>query len=162
MRIQLHRVVATSVPMLWSVLLRPIDEFSSSAAENGALELIRRVLTLKPQIASEPLEAERFELRHRFNRAYVYPLTVTRGGAATRENPPRAQFQDPSYMASLKNRKEQFEFGAMLPGSLPGLATEQVRDGGGLATYGTVRWDQISTFSRDLRLAARLASDTRF
>ena len=153
--------LATSVPLLWSVLLRPIDEFSSSAAENGALELIRSGAYVEAADSFRTLsEAERFELRHRFNRAYCLSLTgdIEEALATTRESL-RAQFQDPSYMASLKNRKEQFEFGATcyLTAYLDWRQSKYAMAADWLDLL--ERFVGINLkFSRDLRLLARLAS----
>ena len=145
--------LATSVPLFWSVLLRPIDEFSSSSAENEALELIRSGAYDEAADSFRALsEAAQFELRHRFNLAYCLSLTgdIEEAHTTTRESL-RAQFQSLSYMPSLKKRTEGAICvrGYLLPDSLPGLATEQVHDGGRLAgPFGTVRWDQSQVLPR--------------
>ena len=93
--------LATSAPLLWSVLLRPIDGFSASSAEKGALELIRSGAYDEAADSFRTLsKAEQFELRHRFNLAYCLSLTgdIEEALTTTRESL-RAQFQDLSYMA---------------------------------------------------------------
>jgi hypothetical protein len=156
--------LAASVPLLWSVLLRPIDEFSSSSAENGALELIRSGAYDEAADTFRALsEAEQFELRHRFNLAYCLSLTgnIEEALATTRESL-RAQFQAPLYMASLKKRKEHFEFGATCY-LLASLAWRQSKYAMAADWLDLLeRFVGINLkFSRDLRLLARLASTSQ-
>ena len=144
--------LSTSVSPLWFVLLRPIDEFSSSSAENRALELVQLGAYDEAVDSFSALSnAEQSELRHHFNLAYCLSLTgnIEEALATTRESL-RAQFQTRSYMPSLKTRKKQFEFGATcyLTAQL-GWQQGKVRDGSRLAgPLGTVRWDQSCVLSR--------------
>ena len=60
--------LATSVPLLWPVLLCPIDKFSSSSAENRALELAHSGAYAEAANSFRVLSnAEQSKLRHRFN-----------------------------------------------------------------------------------------------
>jgi hypothetical protein len=106
--------LATTVPLLWSVLLRPIDEYSSNSAESRALGLARSGEDDEAADCFRALSnADQSELRHRFNMAYCLFLTGDIEEAlATTLEPLRAQLQGPFYMPRLKERKEQFKFGA--------------------------------------------------
>jgi tetratricopeptide (TPR) repeat protein len=143
------------------VLLRPIDEFSSSSAENEALDLIRSGDYDEAADGFRAIsKAEQFEIRHRFNLAYCLSLTgdIEEALATTRASL-RAQFQDPSYMPSLKKWKEQFEFGATC------YLTAYLDWREGNYAMAADWLDLLERFvgmnlmfSQDLRLLARLAS----
>ena len=154
-------LLATSVPLLWPVLLRPIDEFSSSSAENEALNLIRSGDYDEAADGFRAISrAEQFEIRHRFNLAYCLSLTgdIEEALATTRASL-RGPFQDASYMPSLKKWKEQFEFGATcyLTAYLDWRAGNYAMAADWLDLL--ERFVGINLmFSQDLRLLARLAS----
>jgi hypothetical protein len=153
--------LATSVSLLWSILLRPIDEFASSSAENRALELVRSgVYDEAADSFRAPSNAEQTKLRHCFNLAYCLSLIGNIEEAlATTRGSLRTQLRDPSYMPSLKKRKEQFEFGATC------YLTAQLGWQQGKYTMAADWLDLLQRsiginliFARDLRLLARLAS----
>jgi hypothetical protein len=153
--------LATSVPLLWSILLRPIDEFASSSAENRALELVRSGAYDEAADSFRALSnTEQSELRHCFNLAYCLSLIGNIEEAlATTQGSLRAQLRDPSSMPGLKKRKERFEFGATC------YLTAQLGWQQGKYTMAAEWLDLLERsvginliFARDLRLLARLAS----
>lgn len=153
--------LAASVPLLRSVLLRPIDEFASSSAENRALELVRNGAYDEAADSFRALSTvEQSKLRHRFNLAYCLSLTGNIEEAlATMRESLRAQLPDPSYMLSFKHPKEQFEFGAIcyLAAHLDWRQENYAMAADWLDLL--ERFVGINlVFSRDLRLLARLAS----